>query len=77
MNISADKTIRDEFRSGSRFRFGKNWQRFLATIDKGSIEEAEQHMKEFLGDSSLANKRFLDCRKRQRTAKSRGVPPRR
>jgi 2-polyprenyl-3-methyl-5-hydroxy-6-metoxy-1,4-benzoquinol methylase len=60
MNISADKTIRDEFRSGSRFRFGKNWQRFLATIDKGSIEEAEQHMKEFLGDSSLANKTFLD-----------------
>jgi 2-polyprenyl-3-methyl-5-hydroxy-6-metoxy-1,4-benzoquinol methylase len=60
MSIPAQRNIRDEFRLGRRFRFGKNWQRFLATIDESSIQEAERHLKEFLGVSSLINKRFLD-----------------
>jgi 2-polyprenyl-3-methyl-5-hydroxy-6-metoxy-1,4-benzoquinol methylase len=52
--------IRDELRQGKRFRFGKNWQSFLRTIDERSIEEAERRLVEYLGVSSLNGKSFLD-----------------
>jgi 2-polyprenyl-3-methyl-5-hydroxy-6-metoxy-1,4-benzoquinol methylase len=52
--------IRDEFRRGKRFRFGKNWQSFLSTVDERSIKEAERRLIEFLGASSLGGKTFLD-----------------
>jgi 2-polyprenyl-3-methyl-5-hydroxy-6-metoxy-1,4-benzoquinol methylase len=53
--------ITDEIRSGRRFRFGKNWQSFLRTVDERSIEEAERRLIEFLGTSSLSGKTFLDA----------------
>jgi 2-polyprenyl-6-hydroxyphenyl methylase/3-demethylubiquinone-9 3-methyltransferase len=51
--------VTDECRSGQRFRFGRNWLRFLRTVDERSIAEAERRLTEFLG-TSLAGRTFLD-----------------
>jgi 2-polyprenyl-3-methyl-5-hydroxy-6-metoxy-1,4-benzoquinol methylase len=60
MSTQRQDQIRDEFRHGKRFHFGKNWQSFLRTVDERSIEEAERRLVEFLGVSSLDGKTFLD-----------------
>ena len=60
MSDLAEGEIGDELRSGQRFRFGKNWQRFLRTVDERSIAEAERRLTEFLAVSSLEGKTFLD-----------------
>lgn len=60
MSRLGERTIHDEFRLGHRFRFGKNWQGFLRTVDERSIEEAEWRLSGFLGVTSLKGKRFLD-----------------
>lgn len=54
------ENVSEEIRTGRRFRFGKNWQSFLRTVDERSIEEAERRLIEFLGVSSLRGKAFLD-----------------
>lgn len=49
---------RREIASGERFEFGKNWQRFLASVNQERIEAAEQALTQKLGD--IRGKSFLD-----------------
>jgi SAM-dependent methyltransferase len=49
-----------ELALGERFEFGKNWQRFLRTIDELRIAEAERSLREMLEIEHLRGKRFLD-----------------
>ena len=46
--------------AGPRFEFGKNWQRFLNTLDERRIAEAERSLREMLDVTDLAGKSFLD-----------------
>jgi SAM-dependent methyltransferase len=43
-----------------RFEFGKNWARFLRTVDERQIAEAERSLTESLGVKDLQGRRFLD-----------------
>lgn len=43
-----------------RFAFGANWRRFLAWLNDDRIAQAEESLKDLLGASTLAGKRFLD-----------------
>jgi len=43
-----------------RFKFGKNWARFLSLVDDKRIAPAEKSLKDMLGLESLADKQFLD-----------------
>lgn len=43
-----------------RFEFGKNWTRFLKTVDEARISEAEASLKRALHVESLSGKSFLD-----------------
>ncbi|MGH6677864.1 MAG: class I SAM-dependent methyltransferase, partial [Bradyrhizobium sp.] len=49
-----------EVRAGHRFRFGANWASFLRRLNDARIVEAENNLKEFLGEGSLSGKTFLD-----------------
>src|SRR4051812_7713663 len=49
-----------EVEKGERFEFGKNWRRFLATLNDDRIAIAEQSLQKFLGHQRLDNKTFLD-----------------
>lgn len=49
-----------EVASGERFEFGRNWSRYLSTVDEACIQEAEKSLREMLEVESLAGKRFLD-----------------
>lgn len=48
-----------ELESGERFRFGKNWQRFLKSVNEGRIEEARLRLVQFL-EPNLEGRSFLD-----------------
>lgn len=49
-----------EVQAGHRFRFGRNWARFLKRLNDARIADAENNLKEFLGEASLAGRSFLD-----------------
>lgn len=49
-----------EVDEGRRFRFGRNWRRFLRHLDQQRIERAEETLVEFLEMESLSGKTFLD-----------------
>jgi 2-polyprenyl-6-hydroxyphenyl methylase/3-demethylubiquinone-9 3-methyltransferase len=49
-----------EVRAGQRFGFGRNWIRFVKHLNDARITEAENNLKEFLGEDSLGGKTFLD-----------------
>ena len=49
-----------EVAAGERFAFGRNWARFLETLNETRIEQAEKSLVEKLEAESLAGKRFLD-----------------
>src|SRR5215469_3067694 len=49
-----------EISTGQRFRFGRNWARFLKRLNLARIAEAEQNLKEFLEADSLSGRTFLD-----------------
>lgn len=51
---------RTEVRQGSRFEFGKNWQRFLTTLTDERIAIAERSLAEFLELPRLDGMTFLD-----------------
>ena len=53
-------TYEEEVASGQRFKFGKNWERFLSVIDDERIAEAEKSIKQMLGLEDLQGKSFLD-----------------
>ena len=60
MAVQPDQNDPDGRRLDNRFRFGRNWQRFLLTVDEQSIQEAERRLVEFLEMPSLSGKTFLD-----------------
>jgi SAM-dependent methyltransferase len=49
-----------EVASGERFEFGRNWERFLRTLNDEKIEEAVKSLKDMLETEGLAGKSFLD-----------------
>jgi 2-polyprenyl-3-methyl-5-hydroxy-6-metoxy-1,4-benzoquinol methylase len=49
-----------EVERGERFEFGKNWSRFLSTLDDQKIAKAEESLKSMLEVEDLRGKRFLD-----------------
>jgi 2-polyprenyl-6-hydroxyphenyl methylase/3-demethylubiquinone-9 3-methyltransferase len=49
-----------EVASGERFEFGRNWERFLRTLNDEKIAEAVKSLKDMLETESLAGKSFLD-----------------
>jgi SAM-dependent methyltransferase len=49
-----------EVRRGDRFEFGKNWARFLSTLNEERIATAEASLKRMLEVEDLRGKRFLD-----------------
>lgn len=44
----------------TRFKFGKNWEYFLNTLDETQLREAELSLKEMLGVDTLKDRTFLD-----------------
>jgi 2-polyprenyl-3-methyl-5-hydroxy-6-metoxy-1,4-benzoquinol methylase len=46
--------------SDTRFAFGKNWQRFLRSLDEERIAEAEKSLRTMLEVDNLNGKSFLD-----------------
>lgn len=48
-----------EVTTGRRFEFGKNWQRYIATLDQAKLESAKSSLVEILGD--LRGKTFFDA----------------
>jgi hypothetical protein len=48
-----------EVTTGRRFRFGRNWARFLRRLNPVRIVEAEHNLKEFLREESRSGKSFL------------------
>lgn len=46
--------------AGERFAFGRNWVRFLDSIDDRRIDEAARSLQQWLGLPDLRGKRFLD-----------------
>jgi 2-polyprenyl-6-hydroxyphenyl methylase/3-demethylubiquinone-9 3-methyltransferase len=53
-------THSQEVSRGERFGFGKNWKRFLRTLNEERIHEAERSLGEMLQVRTLAGKSFLD-----------------
>jgi 2-polyprenyl-3-methyl-5-hydroxy-6-metoxy-1,4-benzoquinol methylase len=47
-----------EIQSGERFAFGRNWQRFLSTLNDERIAQSQNALKQKLGN--LRGKKFLD-----------------
>ncbi len=53
-------THSQEVSRGERFGFGKNWKRFLQTLNEERIHEAERSLGEMLQMGTLEGKTFLD-----------------
>lgn len=49
-----------EVSRGERYEFGKNWQRFLKTLNEDRIRIAENSLREMLRMETLEGKSFLD-----------------
>lgn len=49
-----------EVLQGERFEFGKNWARFLETLNEEKIKKAEESLREMLDVKDLRGKSFLD-----------------
>ena len=59
-NALGESSHATEVRSGDRFEFGKNWTRFLQTLNDDRINAAEASLRRMLGIDSLAGKTFVD-----------------
>ncbi len=51
---------RDTIPAVRHYEFGRNWQRFLATLNGARISAAERSLKQMLEVDNLADKTFLD-----------------
>lgn len=49
-----------QIRTGKRFEFGKNWQRFSKALSADRIRQAEAYLKSMLDLDRLDGKRFID-----------------
>lgn len=54
-------THAQEITAGQRFEFGRNWRRFLETIDERRIAAAQESLQAMLGPEQLAGRSFLDA----------------
>lgn len=59
-SISSEDQWSQEVNGGSRFRFGRNWRRYLGTVDESKIHEAERSLEEMLGNGAMKGEAFLD-----------------
>ncbi|MCH7546847.1 MAG: class I SAM-dependent methyltransferase [Planctomycetes bacterium] len=50
----------EQISSGQRFEFGKNWSRFLRTLNDERIVEATESLRNFFSTEDLTGRRFLD-----------------
>jgi len=49
------------YKNRNHFSFGKNWQKFLKTLNEEKIEEAKKSLTEFLGgEKNIKEKTFVD-----------------
>lgn len=55
-----ERSYSQEVGAGERFEFGRNWARFLETLDEHRIVKAEETLKTMLGRESFAGRNFLD-----------------
>src|SRR5579859_783780 len=53
-------TFDKEISSGVRFEFGRNWSRFLRSLNEERMAVARRSLQEMLGLESLAGRSFLD-----------------
>jgi 2-polyprenyl-3-methyl-5-hydroxy-6-metoxy-1,4-benzoquinol methylase len=60
MEQAVSRAHTEEVSRGERFEFGKNWSRFLTTLDDQRIVEAERAITGMLELPDLTGKRFLD-----------------
>lgn len=60
MEEAVSRAHTEEVSRGERFEFGKNWSRFLTTLDDQRIAEAERAITGMLELPDLTGKRFLD-----------------
>src|SRR5688572_32850500 len=60
MEQAVSRAHTDDVSRGERFEFGKNWSRFLTTLDDQRIAEAERAITSMLELPDLTGKRFLD-----------------
>ena len=60
MEQAVTRAHTEEVSRGERFEFGKNWSRFLTTLDDQRIAEAERAITGMLELPDLTGKRFLD-----------------
>jgi 2-polyprenyl-3-methyl-5-hydroxy-6-metoxy-1,4-benzoquinol methylase len=51
---------RRELDQGERFAFGRNWRRFLATVDEDRVRASQDALLDALGVSDLRGRSFLD-----------------
>jgi hypothetical protein len=70
ITVSTSKMLKpnDQSDSSLRFRFGKNWKRFLAVHGRESIEIATEAVAGHLRTRDLTGKRFLDIGSRRNSA---------
>jgi len=54
-------THSQEVSRGERYGFGKNWKRFLRTMDEERVHEAERSLREMLQMETMAGKSLLDA----------------
>jgi 2-polyprenyl-3-methyl-5-hydroxy-6-metoxy-1,4-benzoquinol methylase len=62
--MTGDNTLTEHARDvaqGRRFEFGKNWTRFLASLNDERLESARNSLRTMLSTEALAGKRFLDA----------------
>jgi len=52
--------FRAEVKNGQRFEFGKNWKKFLNTLDDQRVNQAENSLKTMLDVDNFDGKTFLD-----------------
>lgn len=43
-----------------RFKFGKNWRRYLSFINESRIQKAQDSLQQMLKIKNLSGKKFLD-----------------
>jgi 2-polyprenyl-6-hydroxyphenyl methylase/3-demethylubiquinone-9 3-methyltransferase len=61
MRTTTESTHAAEVASGQRFEFGKNWAKFLRSVDEERIELARESLRDMLDVSTLDGKTFCDA----------------
>lgn len=59
-DVNKDSRHASEVAYGQRFEFGKNWTRFLTTMNEDRVQQAVGSLKSMLDVESLQGKTFLD-----------------